>query len=88
MQLLAQLGEDILATLPQAMKFQVIAYGNQTWNDSASGLSSVAGAYLLAGPPLSGRSKRSYKRRDSSMDYSKTCRHWQERTNSHCVENY
>ncbi|KAJ4157923.1 uncharacterized protein LMH87_008479 [Akanthomyces muscarius] len=49
MQLLAQLGEGILATLPQAMKFQVTTYEDQTWNDGASGLSSVASAYLLAG---------------------------------------
>ncbi|OAA67797.1 hypothetical protein LEL_10420 [Akanthomyces lecanii RCEF 1005] len=31
------------------MKFQVTTYEDQTWNDVASGLSSVAGAYLLAG---------------------------------------
>lgn len=49
MQLLSQLGSDILATLPQLMNFQTLSLGMQLGSDEAFGLSNVTGAYLLAG---------------------------------------
>ncbi|KAJ3496181.1 hypothetical protein NLG97_g2844 [Lecanicillium saksenae] len=49
LQLLSQLGEDILATAPQVTAFQVGGSPGKGEQDVAPALSHVAGAYLLAG---------------------------------------